>query len=224
MRVLGAFVFLAVAGCAMPGPRLFPPPAPVAIERPEPPNGSLWHPELAANYPLLDVRAHFPGDLLTVVIAESSTGKKNATTATKATSSILASVKAFFGVPASLASFLPSGFTPEQIVQADTTHTSNGDATTSRDGTLTASITVRVVSVDVNGNLYVQGDKIVGVNREDQHIVLSGTVRPEDIASDNSVLSSRLADARIDYYGRGTVGDKQGVPFVHRAMDWVWPF
>jgi flagellar L-ring protein precursor FlgH len=223
MRRLARAAGLLAASCA--GPRLLPPPPPVAIERPPaPPPGSLWHPELAGNYPLIDVRAHFPGDLLTVVVAESSTGKKNATTETKATSSILASVKAFFGVPAALIGFLPSDFSPEQIVQADTSRSSTGDASTSRDGTLAASITVRVVSVDPNGNLYVQGDKIVGVNREDQHILLTGTVRPEDIASDNTVLSSRLADARIEYYGRGTVGDKQGVPLVHRAFDWIWPF
>jgi flagellar L-ring protein precursor FlgH len=49
-------------------------------------------------------------------------------------------------------------------------------------------------------------------------------VRPEDIQSDNSILSSRLADARIDYYGRGVVADKQGVPLVHRLMDHIWPF
>ena len=52
----------------------------------------------------------------------------------------------------------------------------------------------------------------------------TGTVRPEDIASDNSVASSRLADARIDFYGRGTLGDKQGTPLVHRLYDWIWPF
>jgi flagellar L-ring protein precursor FlgH len=70
----------------------------------------------------------------------------------------------------------------------------------------------------------VRGDKVIRVNREDQYIVLSGTVRPQDIAADNSVLSTRLADARIDYYGRGVVADKQGVPMVHRLFDWIWPF
>jgi len=216
---------LLLAACARVASVPVPPPAAVAIQPPPPPpNGSLWHPELAANYPFLDVRAHFPGDLLTVVVAEQSQGKKDATTETTGESSISASVEDFFGIPAAAVKFLPNGFNPQSVVKAETKRSSKGDGTTTREGALTANITVRVVALDPNGNLYVRGDKIVSVNRENQHIVLSGTVRPEDIASDNSVLSSRLADARIDYYGSGVVGDKQNVPLSHRLFDWIWPF
>jgi len=216
---------LLLAACARVASVPVPPPAAVAIQPPPPPpNGSLCHPELAANYPFLDVRAHFPGDLLTVVVAEQSQGKKDATTETTGESSISASVEDFFGIPAAAVKFLPNGFNPQSVVKAETKRSSKGDGTTTREGALTANITVRVVALDPNGNLYVRGDKIVSVNRENQHIVLSGTVRPEDIASDNSVLSSRLADARIDYYGSGVVGDKQNVPLTHRLFDWIWPF
>jgi flagellar L-ring protein precursor FlgH len=224
--LVAALVLTSAPGCArrrMPPP---PPPFDQALAPPPPasPPGSLWRPDLAANYAFLDVRAHFPGDLLTVVISEQSQGKKDASTETSAESSISASVDEFFGIPAAMVKFLPKGFNPEQIVQAKSTRASSGDGETSRTGSLTGNITVTVVAVDPNGNLRIQGDKVIAVNREDQYIVLSGTVRPEDIASDNSVLSSRLADARIDYYGRGTVGDKQGVPLVHRLFDWIWPF
>ena len=216
---------LLLAACARVASVPLPPPAAVALAPPPPPpNGSLWHPELAANYPFLDVRAHFPGDLLTVVVSEQSQGKKDATTETTGESSISASVEDFFGIPAAAVKLLPKGFNPQSVVKAETKRSSKGDGTTSREGVLTANITVRVVALDPNGNLYVRGDKIVSVNRENQHIVLSGTVRPEDIASDNSVLSSRLADARIDYYGSGVVGDKQNVPLTHRLFDWIWPF
>ena len=200
-----------------------PPPAEIAAPTP-PPAGSLWHPELASNYPAIDVRAHFPGDLLTVVISENSQGKKNADTTASAASTISASVEDFFGIPAAAVRALPNGFNPTSIVSAKAARDSKGTATTDRSGALTASITVRVVSVDSAGNLHVQGDQVIRLNREDQYIVLSGTVRPVDIASDNSVQSTRLADARIDYYGRGTVGDKQNVPLVHRLFDWVWAF
>ena len=216
---------LLLAACARVASVPLPPPAAVALAPPPPPpNGSLWHPELAANYPFLDVRAHFPGDLLTVVVSEQSQGKKDATTETTGESSISASVEDFFGIPAAAVKLLPKGFNPQSVVKAETKRSSKGDGTTSREGVLTANITVRVVALDPNGNVYVRGDKIVSVNRENQHIVLSGTVRPEDIASDNSVLSSRLADARIDYYGSGVVGDKQNVPLTHRLFDWIWPF
>ena len=225
MRSPALLGLLLLAACARVASIPVPPPAAVALPPPPPPpNGSLWHPELAANYPFLDVRAHFPGDLLTVVVAEQSQGKKDATTETTGESSISASVEDFFGIPAAAVKFLPNGFNPQSVVKAETKRSSKGDGTTKREGALTANITVRVVALDPNGNLYVRGDKIVSVNRENQHIVLSGTVRPEDIASDNSVLSSRLADARIDYYGSGVVGDKQNVPLTHRLFDWIWPF
>jgi len=225
MRGLVSLGLLGLAACVRPASVPVPPPAVVVIPPPPPPpTGSLWHPEQAANYPFLDVRAHFPGDLLTVVVSEQSQGKKDATTETNGESSISASVEDFFGIPAAAVKILPKGFNPQSIVKAETKRASKGDGTTTREGALTANITVRVLALDPNGNLYVRGDKIVSVNRENQHIVLSGTVRPEDIASDNSVQSSRLADARIDYYGTGVVGDKQNVPLTHRLYDWVWPF
>ena len=224
VSVLIALSALTIAGCT-PARRPLPPPPPPMIPAPATPAvGSLWHPEQAANYAFLDVRAHFPGDLLTIVIAETSKGKKDAATNTKAESSISANVQDFFGIPASSVRVLPSGFNAESIVRATTARESKGNGETTREGSLAASITVTVVGVDPNGNLHVQGDKVIGVNREEQYIILSGTVRPEDIASDNSVPSTRLADARIEYYGRGTVGDKQGTPLVHRLFDWVWPF
>lgn len=226
MRGLPLLFAVALLGCGHRRPKLPPPPPPeVALLAPSTPApGSLWRPELAANYAFVDVRAHFPGDLLTVVVSEQSEGSKDATTDSSAESSISASVEEFFGIPAAAVKFLPKGFNPESIVKATTARSSTGEGETKRTGRLAASITVRVVGVDASGNLHVQGDKVITVNREEQYIVLTGTVRPEDIAADNSVLSSRLADAHIDYYGKGTVGDKQGTPLVHRLFDWLWPF
>src|SRR5207302_223936 len=83
-----------------------------------------------------------------------------------------ASVEDFFGIPAAAVKFLPKGFNPQSIVKAETKRASKGDGTTTREGALIANITVRVTALDPNGNLYVRGDKIVSVNRENQHIVL----------------------------------------------------
>jgi flagellar L-ring protein precursor FlgH len=218
---------LAVLGTGCPRRLDLPPPPPpdlARIDRLPPANGSLWHPELSTNYQFTDVRARFPGDLLTVLIQESATGKKNAATDTSAESSTSAKVNDFFGITTGMAAFLPKAFTPDAIINAETSRESKGEAETSRNDTLTGNVTVRVVAVDESGNLWVRGDKVVSVNSEDQHIVLTGVVRPEDIATDNTVLSTRVADARIDYYGRGVVSDKTGVPLVHRLLDWVWPF
>ncbi len=225
MRRLPAIALvLAAAGCTRPlGSR--PLPEPIEVAPPPPPQaGSLWRPELAMNYPALDVKAHFPGDLLTVVIAEQAKGSKNASTETSAESSISASVQDFFGVPAAAVKFLPKAFTGDAVVTAETARESSGEGTTKREDTLSGTITVTVTAVDPAGNLRVRGRKIVTVNREDQLIELVGTVRPEDVGSDNTVSSTRLADARVTYAGYGTVSGKQGVPLVHRLFDWVWPF
>ncbi len=223
-RGLVLMIGLAAAGCLPRRAPLPPPPTDVGLRAPAPPTGSIWHPEVAGNYAFVDVRARFPGDLLTVVVSEDSTGKKAATTAATADSSISASVEDFFGLPAAAAKLLPTGFNPASIVKSTTSHASKGDGSTDRSGSLSANVTVTVIGVGPSGNLRVQGSKVVRVNREDEYVVVSGNVRPEDIASDNSVPSTRLADARIDYYGSGTLGDKQGVPLAHRLFDWVWPF
>lgn len=213
------------AGCYANRPALQPlPPRIGPPATPPPANGSLWHPELPQNYAVFDVRARFPGDLLTIVVSETSKGRKNATTDGKADSSLSASVQDFFGLPVSALKLIPSGYDPEAVVTAQTKRSHDAEGTTTREGTLTASVTVTVVAVDDAGNLHVQGDKIVTINSEDQHIVLTGVVRPEDILPDNSILSSRVADARISYYGYGSVGDKQGTPLGHRLFDWLWPF
>jgi flagellar L-ring protein precursor FlgH len=213
----------ALAACQIPPTAELPPP-PLEVGPPPPPPGlgSIWHPEVPDNYPATDVRAHFPGELLTVVVAESSKGTKDASTDTSSQSSITAKVLAFFGLPA--ASFLPSGFDASDIIDTSTQHAAKGSGTIKRDGTLTGNLTATVVAVDPHGNLRIQGQKVVSVNHEDEYLVLSGTVRPVDILSDNSVLSTRIADAHISYFGRGTAGDKENVPIVHRLMDWVWPF
>jgi flagellar L-ring protein precursor FlgH len=224
-RVL-ALGLVTVLGSGCPRMDLPPPPPPdvAEAERLPPPNGSLWRPELASNYQFTDVRARFPGDLLTVLIQERATGRKDAATDASAESSISAAVSDFFGITTGMAAFLPDAFTPDAIVNAQTTRESKGEAETSRNDTLTGNVTVRVVAIDPSGNLWVRGDKVVSVNSEDQHIVLTGVVRPEDIATDNTVLSTRVADAKIDYYGRGVVSDKTGTPLVHKLFDWVWPF
>ena len=223
-RLLIGMVAVIASGCL--GPMALPPPRPPAFvpRLPAPGLGSLWQPQNAANYAALDVRPRFPGDLLTVVVTEQAKGKKDAKTDTSAETAISASVQSFFGIPAAAASFLPGGFSPESIAKATTTRDTKGDGATERSDTLTANITVTVTAVEPNGNLLIRGDKIIRVNREDQYIVLSGTVRPEDIHGDNTVSSTRLADARISYFGDGTVGDKQRERIVHRLFDYLWPF
>ncbi|HPL62861.1 MAG TPA: flagellar basal body L-ring protein FlgH, partial [Syntrophales bacterium] len=64
----------------------------------------------------------------------------------------------------------------------------------------------------------------LSVNAEDQYIVLTGVIRPDDISSDNTVSSQYVADAKIVYGGRGVVNDKMRPGWLARVLDWAWPF
>jgi flagellar L-ring protein precursor FlgH len=69
-----------------------------------------------------------------------------------------------------------------------------------------------------------EGEKIISVNNEEQVMVISGLVRQRDVSSDNEVLSSKIAQMRIDYYGKGVVGAAQYGGWLSRLMRFVWPF
>ena len=73
-------------------------------------------------------------------------------------------------------------------------------------------------------NGYSMGRRQLTVNAEDQYMILTGVIRPEDITSDNLILSQYIADARIVYTGRGVVDDKMRPGWLTRVIDWVWPF
>ncbi|MCC6764849.1 MAG: flagellar basal body L-ring protein FlgH [Deltaproteobacteria bacterium] len=198
-----------------------PPPAvPSPLQRT---TGSLWRDEVSANYLFADVKARFAGDLLTIVITEDADGSKEAETSTSTESEVFANFEQFFGFPQALQENNPS-IDPTQLIKASTARTFDGEGSTNRKGRLKARMTAVVKAVSPNGNLWVQGDKIVSVNKEDQHIVVQGWVRPEDIDSQNQVLSTRLADARVDYYGVGTLGVKQSPGWGYWLLDVVWPF
>jgi flagellar L-ring protein precursor FlgH len=216
-----AALLVAFAGCSPvlmdPLPPPLPPLAtPAAAARAAP--GSLWRPDLAASYPFLDVRPRFPGDLLTVVISERAEGKKDADTSLETGASVSASVQEFFGIPAF------GNLDPSNLVTAETKQSFDGEGETTRSGTLTGRITVTVTAVEPNGNLHVEGQKVVAVNKEAEYMVLRGVVRPEDIDANNEVPSWRLADARVDFYGSGVVANQQGPGILYTLLDWLWPF
>lgn len=224
--MLAAVVGL-VSGCAQVYRRHEPRPVePPPVTVPAPParaTGSLWRDDVSGNYLFADVKARFAGDLLTIVITEDASGSKAAETSTATDTEVFASLEQFFGLPQQLAQKNPT-IDPTQLIKASSARKWDGEGSTNRKGRLTARMTAVVKSVSPTGNLWVQGDKIVSVNKEDQHIVVQGWVRPEDIDSQNQVLSTRLADARIDYYGVGAIGMKQRPGWGYWLLDLVWPF
>jgi flagellar L-ring protein precursor FlgH len=169
-----------------------------------------------------DLRAHNVGDLVTINIVETSKASKAAATKTARTSSIDAGITNFLGFEKQL--HMPKAFDNANMFNASMTNNFDGSGATSRDESMTASVTAMVTRVLPNGNLFIEGTRRIRVNNEIQHIVLSGIVRPSDISPDNTVLSSYIADARIDYTGNGPVSDKQRPGWLARLLDVVWPF
>jgi len=99
---------------------------------------------------------------------------------------------------------------------------SNASGSTNRTDNLAASIAVTVTQVLPNGNLVIEGKRKVGMNAETQEITLTGVVRPQDIAFDNTIQSPLVADAQIKYGGRGPVGDKQHDGIISRVFKFLF--
>jgi flagellar L-ring protein precursor FlgH len=110
------------------------------------------------------------------------------------------------------------------LLNANTSSKYDGSGSTTRTENLNATITARVIDVLSNGNLLIEGQRNIMVNHEDQIIVLEGTVRPQDISTDNIVNSAQIADARITYSGKGIVSDRQSPGWLMNIIDKVWPF
>lgn len=185
--------------------------------------GSLWRNNVSANYPFSDATAKLPGDLLTVVISEDDSGSNAADTDTSSDAKVFGNLPEFFGLPQYIQSRNPD-FNPDALLAAEAKREWEGSGATSRAGKMKARVTVEVKAVSPTGNLWVQGDKVIAINNEDQHVVLSGWVRPIDVNARNEVESHRLASARIDYYGMGPVGRQQKAGWGMVILDWVWPF
>jgi flagellar L-ring protein precursor FlgH len=177
--------------------------------------GTLWSPQFPLNY-YADVKARNVGDIITINIVESAKASKNATTTTSRDSGLNASWSGIFEKLAG------DWVGTDHSISLGTSHDGKGETT--RTSSLNAYITAQVVDVMPNNNLLLRGSRQVQVNNETQYIYVEGLVRPEDISSTNIVLSTFIADAKIELTGQGVVSDKQRVGWLTRVLDYVWPF
>jgi flagellar L-ring protein precursor FlgH len=99
-----------------------------------------------------------------------------------------------------------------------------GEGQTSRAGTLSGTIAVRVKKEMPNGDLFVEGTKVVMINNEEYHLYISGVVRPSDIERDNSVQSSLIADAQVEFTGRGDIAEAVERGWLTKVLDFINPF
>jgi flagellar L-ring protein precursor FlgH len=99
---------------------------------------------------------------------------------------------------------------------------SGGGGTINRTGRLVASVSVTIESILDSGEMVVKGEQSIEFNNENQFIHVEGRVRPEDISADNTVLSTRLADARIRYVGEGLLGRSQEPGLLSKFFNWIF--
>jgi len=161
-----------------------------------------------------DDRAHRVGDIVTIVLVERTNASKSATANTARKTAIkvgLPAAKPFSSLP-------PGLFTGS----ADFSFGGQGAATQSNQ--LRGDITVAVADVLANGILVVKGQKVVRLNRGDEYVNISGLVRPQDIGPDNSVASTRVADARITYSGNGEIAAQSRQGWATRLLNFFTPF
>lgn len=166
-----------------------------------------------------DRKAHFVGDVITVTLSEKTVSKKSSGVAVKKNSSADMNAGTLLG--ATNPSY--KGLSLENSIAHNRTF--SGDADADQSNSLEGNITVTVAEILPNGNLIVRGEKWITLNRGDEFIRISGIIRPDDIAPDNTVVSTRLANAKISYSGTGSLADSQTMGWFSRFFNsgW-WPF
>jgi flagellar L-ring protein precursor FlgH len=180
--------------------------------------GSLWRADGRNANLFSDYRAFREQDLVVVRIEENADAKRSADTNLQRSTDLNLALQAFLKTAAVT--------TPQLDLNAGAKSglTFNGDGQTARTEKLTATVPAIVRKVLPNGNLFIEGHRVVLVNAEEQHFYISGVVRPIDIAQDNSVLSSYVADAEIEFTGRGVLTENQKPGILARFWSWIWPF
>jgi flagellar L-ring protein FlgH len=180
--------------------------------------GSTYDPTGRLSDVSRDLRAANLNDFVTVVISDHSSASSSGTTSAKRKSQVTASVTAMAGITRAAGPLA-------NLAGASGNTQLDGQGLTNRTSDLTTTLTSRVIAVLPNGNLIVEGSKLVQINSEKQKVTLRGIVRWNDITPGNQVSSDRLADLEVLIDGRGVVNDAVRRPnFLYRLLMSLLPF
>jgi flagellar L-ring protein FlgH len=169
-----------------------------------------------------DHRARQVGDLLTIIIVEESSAKRDAEQQTDKSMNFGGSVNLSRPRIDNRGVAWTNYTIPTLNVDASRTFKGNGSL--ANKDTLSGSIAVRVTEVLPNGTLLIEGKRSVAVQNETVELLLTGTVRVEDIDKENTVQSTDIADASILYLSNGSISDSQRKGIVPSLLDWINPF
>ncbi len=179
------------------------------------PNGSLFNGEKNNLYS--DIKARDLGDIITVRLQESTSASKSAKTGTSRGTNVNLPTPTVLGRDLSF-----RGYSLSANLEGNTEF--KGDASADQSNRLSGDISVTVIRVLPNGSLIVRGEKWLTLNNGQEYVRLTGMIRPQDVASDNTVLSNRVANARIEYSGTGSLADTQRQGWLTRFFNGpLWP-
>lgn len=200
---------------------------PVSMPMPNPhdpplANNSLWRP--GSRTFLRDQRAAAVGDLVTVLVSVADEAELENRTIRSRDNSEGMGIPQMLGLQASYGRLFPAGIDPSRLVEANSTSGVNGTGQIRRNETVTLRVAATVTQVLPNGNLVLMGRQQMRVNSELRDLTIGGVIRPQDIASDNTIRHDRLAEARISYGGRGTISDVQRPRTGQELLDIILPF
>jgi flagellar L-ring protein precursor FlgH len=168
---------------------------------------------LVSNSLYTDHKAHQVGDLLTVLIYENAQGSNVSESNNKKDNKFEASGTEGLGA---------LKFIPLLGASTETKNETKGSGETVRSGNLIAKMTVTVMTVRENGDLVIEGNRIIGVNQDKEMMTLSGVVRPQDITGENTVYSYNIADAKIIYQGKGPSSSSSRPGIFSRIINWIF--
>ncbi len=190
----------------------------------ETPSGraSLWNG--GSDSLLGDRRALQQGDILTVVIEIDDSAEISNSSDRSRTGSEGLGISQLFGIPQRIDRSLPDGATLGNAVDINSSSSSSGDGSTSRNEKLELRIAATVTGVLPNGVLQIVGRQEVRVNFELRELLVTGYVRPQDISRQNEITYDKIASARISYGGRGQITAVQQPRYGQQIMDILLPF
>ena len=160
-----------------------------------------------------DIKAHRVGDLLTVIIYESTEASNESAMKTEESSD---------GSTNSTGGVGPLNFIPLFTANNASETAYDGKGSNSRRGSIRARMTVEVIAERNNGDLVIQGSRNIEINAEQETMVLSGIVRRADVNPDNTVNSYNIANAKINYTGKGPAADGSKPGLITRILNWVF--
>lgn len=220
MRRLYLIVVLLLAGCASTTPPTMVHQPMTARPAPPPPaseaNGAIY--QATTSRPLFeDRRARLVGDTITISLVEKSTASKESTSSANRSSSMNVSTPTISGVPGRSVQGL--------TVSASDATKFSGDGASAANNVFTGTITVTVIEVMPNGNMLVSGEKKLAINEGgDEFIRFSGVVNPANITAGNTVQSTQVADARIEYKQNGYISSAQVMGWLSKFFLTFLPF